>query len=147
MREPLDSPVLGIDLGASFTKVSYRPGWTAGRTYNTPCRLLMIDGSPLVPSLVIHTKDQRKEWLCGREAAQYRPKAGARVFSNWKASLFGAKLTSAVSGSVIAAGEFFRWLRHKVRADGIKIEDCRIKLCLPAFNDIGEAASILGQEM
>jgi hypothetical protein len=69
MREPFDAPVLGIDLGASFTKVSYRPGWTAGRTYDAPCRLLMIDDSALIPSRVIHTKDARKEWLCGLAAA------------------------------------------------------------------------------
>ena len=147
MREPFDAPVLGIDLGASFTKVSYRPGWTAGRTYDDPCRLLMIDGSALIPSLVIHTKDARKEWLCGRAAAHYRPKPAAQVFSNWKASLFGEKLTSRVSGSIIAAGEFFRWLRRKVSAKGIKVDQCRIKLCLPAFKDITQAASILGQEM
>jgi hypothetical protein len=147
MREPFDAPVLGIDLGASFTKVSYRPGWTAGRTYNAPCRLLMIDDSALIPSLVIHTKDARKEWLCGLAAAHYRPKPAAQVFSNWKASLFGDKLTSRVSGSIIAAGEFFRWVRRKVSAKGIKIDQCRIKLCLPAFKDIGEAATILGQEM
>ena len=60
MREPFDAPVLGIDLGASFTKVSYRPGWTAGRTYDAPCRLLMIDGSALIPSLVIHTRTRGK---------------------------------------------------------------------------------------
>jgi hypothetical protein len=31
--------------------------------------------------------------------------------------------------------------------EGIKVDQCRIKLCLPAFKDITQAASILGQEM
>lgn len=56
MPDLFSAPVLGIDLGASFTKVSYRPGWTGGQHYDKPCRLVMIENRPLVPSLVIHKK-------------------------------------------------------------------------------------------
>ena len=141
------APVLGIDLGASFTKVSYRPGWTAGQHYDKPCRLVMIENRPLVPSLVIHKKGARTSWLCGQTAAVYRPLNGDQVFTNWKADLFSNELTLKVSGSLKAAGEFFRWLHEKISAAGIDVAACRVKVCLPAFPDIDQPASILGQEM
>jgi hypothetical protein len=107
----------------------------------------MINGSPLVPSLVVHKKGNRAQWLCGKAAAQYRSAGGDRVFSNWKADLFSKDFTAGVSGSVIAAGAFFRWLHKQVSSAGIDVEKSRVKLCLPAFDDVQEATSILGQEM
>ena len=147
MPDFFSAPVLGIDLGASFTKVSYRPGWTKGKRYDQPCRLVMIENRPLVPSLVIHKKGARKSWLCGQAAAGYRPLDGDQVFTNWKADLFSNELTLRVSGSLKAAGEFFRWLHEKVSGAGINVAECRVKVCLPAFPDIDRPASILGQEM
>lgn len=147
MPDFFSSPVLGIDLGASFTKVSYRPGWTEGNRYDEPCRLVMIENRPLVPSLVIHKKGARKSWLCGQAAAGYRPLADDQVFTNWKADLFSNELTLRVGGSLKAAGEFFRWLHEKISDVGIDVAACRVKVCLPAFADIERPASILGQEM
>ena len=147
MPDFFSAPVLGIDLGASFTKVSYRPGWTEGNRYDEPCRLVMIENRPLVPSLVIHKKGARKSWLCGQAAAGYRPLADDQVFTNWKADLFSNELTLRVGGSLKAAGEFFRWLHEKISDVGIDVAACRVKVCLPAFADIERPASILGQEM
>jgi len=107
----------------------------------------MIGGSALVPSLVVHKKTGRLQWLCGKKAAAYRSVEGDKVFSNWKADLFSKSFSSAISGSVTAAGAFFQWLHGEVSSCGINVEDCRVKLCLPAFDDIQEATSILGQQM
>jgi hypothetical protein len=147
MPKIFSAPVLGIDLGASFTKLSYRPGWTRGQSYEKPCSVVMIEGQSLVPSLVIHKKGVRGLWLCGQAAAGYRPISGDRVFTNWKSDLFSNDLTMRVGGSLKAAGEFFRWLHEKVSAAGINVSKCRVKVCLPAFSDIERPALILGQEM
>ncbi|MEP6671820.1 MAG: hypothetical protein ABJF10_21850 [Chthoniobacter sp.] len=147
MPDFFSAPVLGIDLGASFTKISYRPGWTRGRRYEQPCCVVMIENQALVPSLVIHRKGARKPWLCGQTAANYRPVEGDQVFTNWKSDLFSSELTLRVGGSLKAAGEFFRWLHDQVTAAGIDVAACRVKVCLPAFPDIEGPASILGQQM
>ena len=142
-----EAPVLGVDLGASFTKIAYRPAWTEGRRYEAPCRLVMIEGKPLVPSLVIRTTNKRNPWLCGQTAASYRPANGDRVFTNWKADLFSSALTPQVTGSLKAAGKFFDWLHRKISDTGIDVASCKVKVCLPAFPGIEGPASILGQEM
>ena len=107
----------------------------------------MIEGKPLVPSLVIHTANKRNSWLCGQTAASYRPAKGDRVFTNWKADLFSSALTPQVSGSLKAAGKFFGWLHRKISDAGIDVAACRVKVCLPVFRGIEGPASILGQEM
>lgn len=147
MSDNYSTPVLGIDLGASYTKVAYRPGWNRGRYYEEPCRILMIEDQPLVPSLVIHTDSKRKPWLFGQEAAQYRPTDEDQVFTNWKADIFSKSLTPKAVGSLKAAGEFFGWLRERVADCGIEVPNCRVKVCLPAFRDIERPASILAQQM
>lgn len=148
MNEPFDVPVLGIDLGASFTKVSYRRAWQHGNRYELESEIVMLEGNALVPSLVIKTGNERKPWLFGQTAARYRPKQNDRVFVNWKSDLFSEKLTPEVTGSLKAAGEFFGWLRQKlIETEEIDVDACRVKVCIPAFPNVKRAASILGQEM
>src|SRR5689334_1522031 len=110
MNDIFSAPVLGIDLGASFTKISYRPPRTDG-AYKEPSRIVLIQNQALVPSLVVHRNSDRKPWLCGWEAAEYHPSVGDRVFNNWKARLFSQTLDADVAGHLGAAGEFFKWLR------------------------------------
>ncbi len=147
MHDDFSSPVLGIDLGASFTKVAYRSGWQSSNDFEEPCRLVLIEGQSLIPSLVIKRMDETEPWLFGQTAAIYRPTEGDRVFANWKADLFRSDLTAKVTGSLKAAGEFFRWLLPRIIDCGIDVRQTRVKLCLPAFPNIDEPTSILGQEL
>jgi hypothetical protein len=147
LNDRYSAPVLGIDLGASFTKVAFRPAWKNGKYYETPCRLLLIGGNPLIPSLVIHRDNKRKPWLCGRDATRYRPLSSDQVFNNWKAGLFSSTLDVDVAGCLAAAGQFFEWLYAEITEIGIDVSSCRVKVCLPAFRDVDVPASILGQAM
>lgn len=139
-------PVLAIDLGASFTKVSYRLPRTAP-DYREASKIVLLENQALIPSLVIHRDSDRKRWLCGWEAAEYHPSSADRVFNNWKARVFSETLDSEVAGHLGAAGEFFKWLRREIQNTGIDVSRCRVKLCLPAFDEVDRPASILGQEM
>ena len=80
-------PTLSIDLGASYTKVAYRPAClpsTAG-TVLAEAKVLMVDNSPLIPSLAIRTRDAAQPWIFGRRAAAINPNHEMQVFPNWKA--------------------------------------------------------------
>lgn len=140
------SPVIGIDLGASFTKVSYRPGWDKGRRYDREAKLAVIDRSVLIPSIAIFVA-RSQEWLCGKKAADYKATPADQVFENWKAALFSKKLDPQIDGSLDAAGHFFSWLAQELAGAGIPVKKARVKLCLPAFNDVEGPASILAQRM
>ena len=56
---------LSIDLGASYTKVAYRLACIPERTRGVPqeAKVLMIDNSPLIPSLAIRTRDAAQPWI------------------------------------------------------------------------------------
>jgi len=144
-------PVIGIDLGASYTKMSYRPDWKHGRDYSevrryvAPSKLILVDESPLIPSLVIFTK--RNGWIFGNDAAEHTPTAGDQVFQNWKSVIFSKGTPREVDGALDAAGRFFQWLKAKLDALGIPVEKSRIKVCLPAFDNIAEPSEILANKM
>lgn len=153
MNDLFSQPVIGIDLGASYTKISYRAPWSEGheprelRRYVYPSHLVPIDGDILVPSLVIFTK--KRGWICGKEAADYIPTSQDQVFQNWKSVLFSKKSPRQVEGALDAASSFFSWLKLKLdqQHQGISVEQSRVKVCLPAFDDIIEPAEILANKM
>lgn len=151
MTDLFSHPVIGIDLGASFTKISHRVSWDEGhevgekRRFASPSHLVLIDEDVLIPSLVIFTK--KRGWICGKEAADYTPTSQDQVFQNWKSVIFSKKSPREVEGALDAAGSFFSWLRLKLNHQRIPVEQCRVKVCLPAFNDITEPAEILANKM
>lgn len=146
MPNPQLPPVIGVDLGASFTKVSYRPAWVAGDHYSEISQMVVIEGSPLVPSIVIYS-DQNRKWLVGAAAAEYHPTSEDRVFSNWKAALYSQRLDHKVDGAMDAASRFFEWLGDQLRLTGIPVKDSKIKICLPAFDGAAEPGRMLVERM
>jgi hypothetical protein len=146
MPKSLLPPVIGVDLGASFTKVSYRPAWNDGSRYTETSQMVVIEGSPLVPSIVIYS-DRNGKWLFGDEASDYLPTPEDRVFSNWKAALYSQRLDHKVDGAMDAASRFFEWLGQQLRATGIPVKDSRIKICLPAFDGAAEPGRMLVERM
>jgi hypothetical protein len=151
MPDLFTQPVIGIDLGASYTKISFRTDWSNGhqngeaRRFVYPSKLIILDGDPLIPSLVIFTK--KKGWIFGKEAADYVPRRDDQVFQNWKSVIFSKGSPRQVAGANDAAGSFFKWLKGKLDELQIPVEKCRIKICLPAFDDISEPAEILADKM
>ncbi len=146
MSDLFSAPTLGIDLGASFTKVSYRPGWKDGKRYEVPSRLLIIEGSPLIPSLAIFN-GKRGNWMLGKAAAELTPGSDDQVFENWKAAIFSKELNVSVDGALDAAGQFFEWLKSKIEDCDVPVKECRVNICLPAFEDINVPAEILARRM
>jgi len=143
---PILHAVIGVDLGASFTKVSYRPAWVDGSIYNETSKMVVIDGSPLVPSIVIYSRKNNR-WLFGKEAAGYFPTPEDRVYANWKSSLYSKQLNQKVDGDMDAASRFFEWLGGELRKTDIPIQDAKIKICLPAFDGAEQPGTLLVERM
>ena len=62
----LSKNVIGIDFGASFTKLAYRLGFTAGpiRQYEErQSKPLRIAGDSLIPTLAIETGREDRPWV------------------------------------------------------------------------------------
>jgi hypothetical protein len=146
MPDPVLAPVIGVDLGASFTKVSFRPAWVGGPHYSEVSKMVVIDGSPLVPSLVIYSENNNR-WLFGKEAAGYFPTHEDRVYANWKSSLYSKHLNQKVDGDMDAASKFFEWLGGELRKTGIPVRDSKIKICLPAFDGAEQPGQLLVERM
>jgi len=123
-----EKPVIGIDLGASHTNVSFRQGWVSGQGYDKPSQLVRVDGGALIPSLVILTK---RGGLCGHEAAEYTPLPEDRVYQNWKACIFSESRSEDLEAAMDAAGRFFEWLRGKLETAGLPITKSRAKSAFP----------------
>jgi hypothetical protein len=81
---------LSIDLGASYTKVSFRPKLPQGDgpQSEAAAKILVLDGSPLIPSLAIYAGRVDRPWVFGREAALQPMAAGMSRFINWKSNFF-----------------------------------------------------------
>lgn len=148
MKEILPA-VVGVDLGASFTKISFRPPWTEdsdGNSYRQRSSMIVIEGSTLVPSLMIYSA-RHERWLAGQEAANYHPTPEDRVFSNWKRSLYSEQHDHKVDGDMDAATQFFSWLGKNLGKIDIGLKECAIKICLPAFKGAERSAKLLLERM
>lgn len=76
-------PVLGIDLGASYTKISLRCKQARPNAEVMFARFL-----GRVPTLGIRDSSRGKDlWVFGDEAANLNPGPKAKVYENWKAKL------------------------------------------------------------
>ena len=145
-------PTLSIDLGASYTKVAYRPAClpsTAG-TATAEAKVLMVDNRPLIPSLAIRTRDPAQPWIFGRPAAAMNPNHEMQVFQNWKANLFRPQNDKDSVTAAIIAHRFFDWLRLKLRQAtpvGIDVTQCQTRIAMPAFDTFDENAVLLARCM
>src|SRR5260370_23698833 len=117
---------LSIDLGASYTKVAYRGACAPKQvgTFEEGARILVLDNSPLIPSLAVRTHNDSKPWVFGREAANLNPDPGMEVFQNWKADLFRPRNDKVSATAVIVAFKFFEWLRSRLEAARVNLKTC-----------------------
>jgi hypothetical protein len=140
---------LSIDLGASYTKLSYRLACVPAQTgtIQEEAKVLMIDNSPLVPSLAIRTRSATQPWIFGRQAAPMNPNQEMQVFQNWKAHLFHPQNDKDSVTAAIIAHRFFEWLRSKLELMGIDVKKCQTRIAMPAFDTFDENAVLLARCM
>ncbi len=104
---------------------------------------MLVDGSPLIPSLAVQTEDPGQPWIFGRQAAALNPGAGLTVHVNWKSALFSHSVTPDSATSIIIASEFFRWLKVKLEAAGCATSQSRVRITMPEFGNANAQASVL----
>ena len=140
---------VSIDLGASYTKISHREAIVPNQigTFPKEAKILMIDGSPLIPSLAIRTRDPQRPWFFGREAALMNPGSEMQVFQNWKADLFRPANDKVSGTAIVIAHRFFVWLKSKLEAEGINLKKCQTRIAMPAFNTFDERAELIARCM
>lgn len=140
---------LSIDLGASYTKVAFRKKCVPSELGQTEqdAKLLMVDGSPLIPTIAIRTGRKSQPWVFGQQAAQLNPATGMQVFQNWKANLFRPKNDQDSAGAVLVAGQFFDWLKQKVEDAGVLPKSVHVRIALPAFKNSENIALVIARCM
>ena len=137
---------IGIDLGASYTKISYRqPLVRPGAGYaamNTD--IVIFEQNVIIPSLVIKTNNREHQWLMGKTAAEITPGGDMKVFENWKSALYSNDFDEGKVELITAAGEFFGWLADNLSKCGIDLNNnCRIRVTIPALETIEEQKDVL----
>lgn len=140
---------LSIDLGASFTKVAHRRKCIHRVTgqLEEDAKILMLDGSPLIPTLAIRTGRTSQPWVFGQQAARLNPTKNMEVFQNWKANLFRPENNDESAAAVMVAGHFFGWLKTKVEDAGVNLSKLHARVALPAFRTSENVALIIARCM
>ncbi len=140
---------VSIDLGASYTKISYRRECAPKKKgiFEQEAKILMVDNSPLIPSLAIRTRDSRQPWIFGWRAAKMNPASGMEVFQNWKADLFHPSNNKESATAVTVAGKFFEWLKTHLDGAGINLNLCHTRVAMPAFKKFDEQAALIARCM
>lgn len=139
----LSKNIVGIDFGASFTKIAYRRGFTPGSIEEfeeRDARPVLIDGNDLIPTLAIETGRESRPWVFGTQAAGIKPGPSMTVHRNWKAHLLKSNGGDPDSISLGVAHAFFEWLYKKLQEDSVlpfKIQEALVMLCVPAFKGSG----------
>ena len=138
-----------IDLGASYTKVALRGVCEPKRTgiLEQEAKILMVDNSPLIPSLAIHTRDNRQPWVFGWAAANMNPSKSMEVFLNWKADLFLPGNNKDSASAVTVAGKFFEWLKSRIESAGVNLKKCQTRVAMPAFRNFDDQAMLIARCM
>lgn len=149
----LSKHVIGIDFGASFTKIAYRKGFTAGRIRHFEERqseLVLIDGEELIPTLAIETGQARRPWVFGKQAAQVKPGPGTTVHRNWKSSLLRPEGEPPDEKTMEVAYSFFGWLLRELQNGSrlpFDVVDAAVMICVPAFTNSGATLTQLASVM
>jgi hypothetical protein len=141
--------ILSIDLGASYTKVAYRNTCAPPKgEQKEPAQVLFFDGSPLIPSLTIRTRNPAQPWVFGRLAAGMTPSVEMQVFQNWKADLFRPRNDQDSATAAIIVHRFFEWLRSRLEKDhSIDVRKCQTRVAMPAFDTFDENAVLVARCM
>lgn len=145
--------VIGIDFGASFTKLAYRQGFTAGQISQYEERQsqrLTVAGHDLIPTQAIETGRKDQPWVFGLQAAGMKPGKGMTLHRNWKAELLQADGRPPSASSLQVAQEFFGWLLKEISKPGVlpfRPDKAAVMLCVPAFNDSGATLTQLAAVM
>ena len=151
MPRPTDDqqrPVLSIDLGASCTKLAWRPKWKwepgdglsvereyEDNVYTAQSSSISIDGGALIPSLVYESA-YGSEWFFGHQAADKPMASAGKLHTNWKKQLYQAKDGSdELSDAMKAATGFLRWLRSGLEKEvpGL-LSKAHTSVCVPKFS-------------
>lgn len=149
----LSKHVIGIDFGASFTKVAYRMGFTEGRVRRfeeRQSRPALIDGEQLIPTLAIETGQKRRPWVFGNQAAQVKPGPSMTVHRNWKSNLLRAEGEPPDEKTLEVAFAFFGWLLGELQNGAqlpFDVVDAAVMLCVPAFKSSGATLTQLASVM
>jgi hypothetical protein len=140
---------LSIDLGASYTKVSYRPKLPQGDRLQSEAvaKILVLDGSPMIPSLAIYTGRTDRPWVFGREAALLTTTGGMSRFINWKSNFFHEGNDEHSVEATIIAVHFFGWLRERLAGSDANPENCETRVAIPAFEGKETKAQMLAKCM
>ncbi|HWB61713.1 MAG TPA: hypothetical protein VG733_19680 [Chthoniobacteraceae bacterium] len=135
--------VLGIDLGASYTKVSIR---VEQAQPNAHCIYTRFVGQ--MPTLGIRDNSRGTDsWYFGEQAANLEPGSKARIYENWKAKLSLIESGRDTTEAVIVGFEFFKSLRKWLKTRNIDPDAQRVRVCVPALEHIEPYASTLAQIM
>ncbi len=142
-------PIVSIDLGASYTKVAYRPSCLPRGTGRQErlAKVLVLDGSALIPTLAISTGNKKLPWVFGRAAAGMTPTADMEVFLNWKANLFRSTNDKESAEAVTVAGKFFGWMREQLEATGTDMARAEVRVAMPAFENMESKALLIARCM
>jgi hypothetical protein len=129
--------VISIDLGATYTKVAWRKEWTdLDQIYEERSMPVKVDGEFVVPSLALKMNSAREEnWYFGLEAARMKLGKGSTLHLDWKSKLYREHLDRESVAAVQVAGRFFKWLREKLKSNGLPVDRARVRLSVPAFDE------------
>ena len=89
----MKTPTVSIDLGASYTKVAYRKKLRrrARQKFATAgTQAAVLEGTATIPSVMIQTRDRKRPWIAGIDAAKTTPSEKMKVFENWKSALYSS---------------------------------------------------------
>src|SRR5437764_7519690 len=136
-------PVLGIDVGASYSKIALRSE-NAKRDASTFCTRFIGQVSSLCVRDVSRGKDA---WFFGSDAAGMKLGAGATRNENWKSDLFSPTSSGTYAGAVIVAHKFFEWLNKWLVSQGVNPTAQRARVCVPALENVEPYASTIAQVM
>lgn len=139
-------PTIGLDLGAAYSKVAFRPPFPPQRVNHYVQRdsdVVTFGGSALLPSVVLKTTRAHDPWICGPEAMRLTPGAGWRTYRNWKSDLFLPSGTPAAELHEVMTA-FFRYLNNRLQdADCGPGPTTLTRVSLPAFPDVSPAAAAI----
>ena len=142
-------PVLCIDLGATYTKVAWRPLWPAGNpNYEDSCKPITIRDHTTIPTLVLEKSDGTL--FFGDKAAGMKPASGDRLHDRWKSDLFSSNDPKIVQQAAEVAGRFLGWLRKELEeemGDSVNLDKCRVRVCVPESESHAERISLLAANM
>ena len=139
--------VLSLDIGASYTKIALRKGFSGG-VRKSVCSFFMEDNREvLIPSIAIRTNREETPWIFGLDAALTKPDVDMKVYNNWKEHLYDSEPTANTARAFHILGEFLSWLRAQLIKSGVKVHKVTVRVAVPALNNANRTAQIIAELM